>query len=182
MTRATALHLSSVLVLAAAGTFVSAQAQLPSAPMKQFGASISPAFEGWYDNPDGTHTFLIGYYNRNTAAEIDVPIGPENHFEPGSADMGQPTHFLTGRRYGMFAYTVPKEFGRSQKLTWVLTVNGVTSKVPFYMSADYNITPTKASEQGPSGGYNMPPVLRFAAAGPGIAGPMAHPARTAKSM
>src|SRR5205814_9743659 len=118
--------------------------------------------EGWYDNPDGTHSFLIGYYSRNTAAEADVPIGPNNHFEPGYPDMGQPTHFLTSRRYGMFTFTMPNEFARTQKVTWTLTVNGVTSSVPFYMSPDYNVSPFKSSEQGPSGQYNLPPVLRYA--------------------
>ncbi len=67
-----------------AGVVVSAQ--LPSTPPKEFGASVTPAYDGWYDNPDGTHTFLIGYYNRNTEQEVDIPIGPNNHFEPGNPD------------------------------------------------------------------------------------------------
>ena len=167
-------RLATALALVAGGAILSAQTQLPSTPPKTFGASVTPAFEGWFDNADGTHTFLIGYFNRNTKAELDIPLGAANRFEPGSPDMGQPTHFLTGRRYGMFAYTVPKEFPRSQKLTWVLTVNGVTSSVPFYMSPDYNITPTKASEQGPHG-YNMPPVLKFEAQGKSFTGPLANP-------
>ena len=57
-------------------------------PSKQFGASITPAYEGWFDNPDGTHNFLIGYYSRNTQAEVDIPIGPNNHFEPGNRRHG----------------------------------------------------------------------------------------------
>ena len=116
--------------------------------------------------PTARTAFLIGYFNRNTESEIDVPIGPNNHFEPGNADMGQPTHFLPGRRFGMFVFTMPKEFAKKQKLSWVLTVNGVTTSVPFYMSPDYNVTPTKSSEQGPKGGYNVPPVLRFEDKGP----------------
>ena len=79
--------------------------------------------------------------------------------------MGQPTHFLPGRRYGMFVFTMPKEFGKQQKISWVLTANGVTTSVPFYMSPDYNITPSKSSEESPGGGYNLPPVLRFSEAG-----------------
>ena len=161
MTRPTTSRLIALLMLATAGALVSAQTQLPSAPPKQFGASISPAYEGWYDNPDGTHTFLIGYYNRNTAAEVDVPIGPANHFEPGNADMGQPTHFLTRRRFGMFTVTVPKEFAKTQKLSWSLTVNGVTNVTPFHMQNDYNVTPFKSSEESPNGLFNTPPVLRF---------------------
>ena len=47
-----------------AGVAVRAQ-QLPSAPAKGFGTSITGAFEGWFENADGTRTFLVGYYNRN---------------------------------------------------------------------------------------------------------------------
>jgi hypothetical protein len=169
--------------LAAGGAMLSAQSPLAGTPPTGFGASVTPAFEGWFDNADGTHSFLIGYYNRNTNAEADAPIGPANHFEPGTADMGQPTHFLTGRRYGMFVYTVPKDFGKNQKLTWTLTVNNVTTSVPFYMSPDYNISPLKASEQGPTGASNTPPAIRFDERGPAFKGPLATPgaalARTA---
>ena len=66
---------------------VSAQL-LPSAPPKQFGGSVTPAFEGWFDNPDGTHTFLIGYFNRNTSAEVDIPIGPEQSLRAGRSRPG----------------------------------------------------------------------------------------------
>ena len=83
MDRKIALRLCALVTLVAAGALVSAQVQLPSTPPKQFGASITPAYEGWFDNPDGTHSFLIGYYSRNTEAEVDIPIGPNNHFEPG---------------------------------------------------------------------------------------------------
>jgi hypothetical protein len=176
MTRPTALRLCALFAVFAGGAMVSAQTLLPSTPPKGFGASVTPAFEGWFDNADGTHTFLIGYFNRNTAAEPDVPIGTNNHFEPGNPDMGQPTHFLPGRRYGMFTYTVPKEFAKTQKLTWSITVNGVTSKVPFYMSPDYNITPMQASEQGPRG-YNVPPVLRLEPGGGSFTGPLASVAK-----
>ena len=65
------------------------------------GASITPAYEGWFTNADGTHTFLIGYLNRNTAQTIEVPIGANNRFEPGGPDMGQPTVFLPGRQVGV---------------------------------------------------------------------------------
>src|SRR5689334_21867459 len=124
MDRQIALRLSAAMMLVAGTALVSAQVQLPSNPPKQFGASVSPAFEGWFDNPDGSHSFLIGYYSRNTEAEIDIPIGPDNHFEPGPADMSQPTHFLTRRRFGMFAVTVPKDFPKTQKVSWTLTANG----------------------------------------------------------
>jgi hypothetical protein len=162
------------LATLAAGAIGSAQGLLlPSTPKKAFGASISPAYDGWYTNADGTHTFLIGYYNRNWTAEVDVPIGPENHFEPGPPDRGQPTHFLPNRGFGMFTVTVPKETPATEKLWWVLTVNGVTQRVPFHRSPDYNITPQQASEESPGGKYNRPPVLRLSERGPAIQNPVA---------
>ena len=173
----TILRLCAPLTLLASGALVSAQVLLPSVPPKQFGGSVTAAFEGWYDNADGTHSFLIGYFSRNTKAELDIPIGPNNHFEPGIPDVGQPTHFLPGRRYGMFMFTMPKELTKEQKITWVLTANGVTTSVPFYMSPDYNVTPSKSSEESPGGGYNLPPVLRFSPQGVAFAGPVANPAK-----
>jgi hypothetical protein len=177
MNRQIVSKLTVLLMLAAGGAMVSAQVLLPSTPPKQFGGSISPAFEGWYDNADGTHTFLIGYYSRNTVAELDIPIGPNNRFEPGNPDLGQPTHFLPSRHYGMFTFTMPKEFGKTQKITWMLTANGVTASVPFYMSPDYNVSPLKSSEESPTGGYNLPPLIRFLENGTTVAGPVASIAR-----
>ena len=110
---------------------------------------MSPAYDGWYDNADGSRTFLIGCYSRNWTDEIDVPIGPNNHFEPGPPDRGQPTHFRPNRNFGMVSVTLPK--GSAEKLWWVLTVNGVTQRVPLSQTPDYNITPDHASEEGPGG-------------------------------
>lgn len=171
MDRKTAVRLCALVTLVAAGALVSAQVQLPSNPPKAFGASISPAYEGWFDNPDGTHNFLIGYYSRNTEQEIDIPIGPNNHFEPGPADMGQPTHFLTRRRFGMFVVTMPKEFGKTQKISWTLTVNGTTTTIPFYMHIDYNISPLKSTEEAPNRDFNTPTHLKFEENGPMFMGP-----------
>jgi hypothetical protein len=56
---------------------------------------------------------------------------------------------------------------------WALTVNGVTQRVSFYMSPDYNITPHRASEESPGGKYNRPPLLRFIESGPAIQNPTA---------
>ena len=174
----TVLRLVSVLAFAAGGVLLSAQTftPMPQNPPRDFGASITPAFDGWYDNKDGTHSFLIGYYSRNTTAEVDVPIGPNNHFEPGDPDRGQPTHFLTSHRYGMFVVTEPKDFGTTQNVTWTLTVGGQTFSVPFHMHPDYNVSPFRSSEEGLHG-YDMPPVLRFVEKGtPTFAGPAISPA------
>jgi hypothetical protein len=175
MNRRTGLHVCALLALVA-GAAVSAQ-RLPSAPPKQFGASVTPSFDGWFYNPDGTQTLLVGYYNRNTDREIDIPVGPNNHFEPGNPDMGQPTHFLTRRRYGMFVIPLPKDFAKTDKLWWSLTVNGITNKVPMYMHTDYNVSPFTSTEESPNKGHNAPPVLRFEERGPSFQGPIATVAK-----
>ena len=168
------LRLMTVAALAAGGALVSAQGQLlPSYPKLGFGAIVTPAYDGWYDNPDGSHVFLIGYYNRNWTQSVDIPIGPNNKFEPGDVDRGQPTHFLPNRNFGMFQITVPKTFGASERLWWTLTLNGTTSRVGMIMSPDFNITPQHASEEAPNGKYNVPPILRFAQNGPAIQAPVA---------
>ena len=180
------LRLATVVALAAGGALVSAQTPLlPSSPKLGFGASVTPAYDGWYDNADGSHTFLIGYYNRNWTQDVDIPIGPNNKFEPGDPDRGQPTHFLPNRNFGMFLINRPKETPATDRLWWVITVNGVQNRVPFWRSADFNITVNRSSEEAPSIArdpkrpnepvYNAPPVLKFAANGPVISdGPYAQ--------
>lgn len=154
----------------AGGVLVSAQ-QLPSEPAKQFGSSITGAYEGWFDNEDGTHSFLVGYLNRNRAQEVDVPIGPNNHIDPGGPDLGQPTHFQPGRQVGMFVVVVPKEFTPQQRLTWTITTNGVTNSIPLRMHIDYNVSPFEIKHDTAKG--NTPPVLRFEEKGPSFQGPIA---------
>jgi hypothetical protein len=151
----------------AGGAVVLAQ-QFPDAPAKGFGTSITGAFEGWFNNPDGSHTFLVGYYNRNIKQAMDVPIGPNNRIEPGGPDMGQPTHFLPGRQTGVFTITVPKAFAPEQKLTWTIVVNGQPMVIPLRLNIDYNVSPFKDAAIG-----NTPPVLHlFDEKAPGIQGPI----------
>jgi len=154
--------------IAAAGALVSAQ-QLPSEPQRQFGTSITGAFEGWFDNPDGTRSFLVGYLNRNNDRELDVPIGPNNHIDPGGPDLGQPTHFLPGRHWGMFVVTAPKEFTTpDQRLTWTIVANGQSTTIPLRLNPDYSVSPFSDVAV-----KNTPPVVRFAEQGPGVQGPLA---------
>src|SRR2546425_1025044 len=157
MTRPTALTAGAGLVLAL-GALVLAQQpiRLPSSPPQLFGASVTPAFEGWWDNSDGSHSFLIGYFSRNTEAVVDVPIGPNNKFEPVNPDMGQPTHFLPRRHFGMFVVNVPKDFSKTQKITWTLTVAGNTVGIPFHMHTDYGISAFKSTEEASGRRFNEP--------------------------
>ncbi len=108
--------------------FLPAQ-QLPFEPPHDFGQSITGAFEGWFPNSDGTFSILLGYYNRNLKQDMDVPVGPDNRIEPGGPDLGQPTHFMAGRQWGVFTIRVPKDFG-GKKFTWTITVNGKTTTIP----------------------------------------------------
>jgi len=136
-------------------------------PPRDFGTSITASMEGWFDNPDGTKTFIVGYLNRNAKMEIDVPIGPNNNIEPGGPDFGQPTHFMPHRQLGMFTITVPKDFGTS-RLTWSITVNGRTNAIPLKLVPDYVLQPFRDIAVG-----NTPPIIRFAPDGPTIQGPIA---------
>ena len=112
-------------------------------------------------------------HNRNWNIDVDIPIGPNNKFEPGDPDRGQPTHFMPNRNFGMFTITVPKAFGATERLWWTLAANGVTNRVGMIMSPDFNITPQKSSEEAPNGKYNVPPILKFAESGPAIQDPVA---------
>jgi hypothetical protein len=178
------MQVSRRLLVAIAGTLVlavcllSGQGQLlPTIPRQTFGGSIAPAYDGWYLNPDGSRTYLMGYYSRNTVAEVDVPIGPDNHFEPGEPDRGQPTHFRPNRAFGMFTIVLPRTAQLAEKLYWVLSVNGVVQRVPTNGGAVYNITPNRASEQSPGGKWNTPPVLRFSEKGDVVQGAVASMAK-----
>src|SRR5215469_2937054 len=103
-------------------------APLPLEPPHDSGSGVTGAFEGWFTNPDGTFSLLLGYFNRNSKQDLDIPIGPENRIEPQGPDRGQPTHFVPGRQWGMFAIKVPSDFGEN-KLTWTIVANGQTTTI-----------------------------------------------------
>ena len=72
------------------------------------GQDITPAFDGWEANPDGTFNLVFGYFNRNWDEELDIPIGPTNNVEPGGPDQGQPTHFFPRRNRYVFRVQGPE--------------------------------------------------------------------------
>jgi len=157
--RGSIVGIAAVLCLAVSGQ------TLPMEPAHEAGTSITGALEGWYRNPDGTFSLLLGYYNRNRNQDVDVPIGPNNRIEPGGPDRGQPTHFTPGRGWGLFAIKVPADFG-DNKLTWTLIVNGQTTVIPASLKTDWEISPFQEASVG-----NTPPVLGFAENGPTVQGP-----------
>jgi hypothetical protein len=154
---------SGTLIVLASATLIWA-AQLPLDPVHTAGQNVTPAFEGWYGLPNGTFNILIGYYNRNTKEAIDIPVGPNNHLDPAGPDMGQPTHFLPGRQWGVFVVNVPKDFG-TKKITWTISANGKPATVPFHLDPVYNVAPFKDATN------NTPPFLGFSETGPFMQGP-----------
>lgn len=138
---------------------------LPLEPTRERGASITPAYEGWFANQDGSFTILVGYFNRNVKQALDIPVGPNNRMDPGGPDMGQPTYFEPRRNWGVFSIKVPKDFG-TKKLTWTVTANGETNAIPFTLHKNYEVEPYKESGMG-----NTPPTLTFTKGGPVFTGP-----------
>src|SRR5947208_6160400 len=157
---------------AAVAIAICALPQLPLEPAKDSGQSITGAYEGWYPNPDGSFSLLVGYFNRNQKETLDIPAGPNNRIEPGGPDQGQPTHFLPRRQWGVFTITVPKDFG-DKKLTWTLTANGQPTSIPMTLNPLWVIEPFKDAGIG-----NTPPALRFEPGGIAYQGPPRGIART----
>ena len=136
-----------VLVVVLAGQSVNAQRLSYSS-----GQNVSPGFEGWETDEDGSRYFLFGYMNRNWEEEPNIPIGPDNNIEPGGPDLGQPTHFLPRRNRFVFRVPVPDGFEVDDEMVWTLTVNGVTDQAFATLRADYFVdNMIRASEHGAIG-------------------------------
>jgi hypothetical protein len=132
---------------------------------------VTPALEGWYPNPDGTFTILVGYRNRNQTQQVDVPIGPNNKIEPGGP-YDQPTHFDTGRNYGVFSIIVPKDFG-TKRLSYTINVNNQPQTILLGLPGGYQIAPFVRSDTG-----NTPPIVKLEASGVEYVGPPRGTAQT----
>lgn len=87
------------------------------------GQSVTPYFEGWIRNADGTFDLVFGYFNRNFVQEFAIPAGSDNKLEPGPIDQGQPTYFLPRRQRYAYRVRVPANFGK-QEVIWTITANG----------------------------------------------------------
>ncbi|HVQ15639.1 MAG TPA: hypothetical protein VMS40_18685, partial [Vicinamibacterales bacterium] len=102
------------------------------------GQNIAPVFEGWQKNADGTILMWYGYFNRNFEETIDVPIGPDNQFEPGP-DQGQPTHFLPRRQRFVFKTTLPPDWPKERRLVWSMTTHGKTDKAAGWLQPEWEV-------------------------------------------
>jgi hypothetical protein len=136
-----------------AGVAVEAQ-QNPLARQQPRGLGVSPTFEGWYPNPDGTYTLSFGYVNRNTEEVLSIPVGPDNFVSPGEVDQGQPTYFTPRRQYGVFAVRVPGDFGPEDRVIWTLQAHGERYAIPGGLLPSYQTDNLYAS-----GTNKRPPVV-----------------------
>ena len=160
-----AAGVGAALLLAAASRAPAQVTRLDAPRPHAIGQSVSPSFEGWYENPDGSFSIVFGYLNRNFEEHLDIPVGPDNRIVPGPADRGQPTHFLPRRHTGVFAIRVPADFGE-QELTWSLTAHGQTIAIPGSLRPAWRIDALREVTNG-----NTPPELRFAPGGEPGQGP-----------
>src|SRR5687767_12963546 len=149
------------------GGIVTAQSvELQLQPIRATGQTVTPVFEGWYKNPDGTYSISFGYFNRNSQEVLEIPVGPDNVITPGDPNQGQPSHFQPRRHWGVFAVKVPASFGSAQ-VVWTIRVRGETIAVPGSLNPNWQID----ALEGEAGSGNTPPVLSFAPNGSVGSGP-----------
>lgn len=129
--------------------------------------NITPVYEGWLPDADGSFDLVFGYLNREWDEEVTIPIGPGNGMEPGGPDLGQPTNFFPRRNRFVFKVHVPKDFG-TKEIVWTLTSKGRTDKAFGTLKNDYVLDDTVIMSNIGAGGAlstspdmvgNKPPVL-----------------------
>ena len=138
---------TALLALTLGGGALPARAQNPiegydwsARTLRPSGQPIIPAFEGWYQEPDGSYRLCFGYWSGNIEAEVDVPLGPDNFIEPAEFDGVQPTHFMpvprTGYRkhYCVFTVRIPEDYA-GRDVVWTLRLHGNEFSVPGRVTA-----------------------------------------------
>ncbi|MGQ0765241.1 MAG: hypothetical protein ACT4OZ_06205 [Gemmatimonadota bacterium] len=131
------------------------------APRAGSGRTVTPVYEGWYANSDGTFSLSFGYYNRNAREAVDLPLGAANAITGAGTDGVQPTRFESGRHWGVFTVVVPADFGPTKRVTWSLTNGGETFAIPGGLHPDWQID----ALEGEASSGNTPPAIRFSDAG-----------------
>jgi hypothetical protein len=128
------------------------------------GQDVTPAFEGWMPNPDGTFSMYFGYMNRNYEEALDIPIGPDNNVDANGdrgGDRGQPTHFYPRRQRMAFSVVVPKDWGLDQRVVWTLTIRGKTNVAKGWLQPEWEINKEVIMQEAGGGTdlENQPPVF-----------------------
>jgi len=116
----------------------SARAQTPAPTAYDRGQDISPTYDGWEQNDDGSYSLYFGYFNRNLEEELDVPVGANNSFD-GVADRGQPTHFYPSRKWWVFKVDVPASWPKEQRVTWTLVTHGKTNQAKGWLQPEWEV-------------------------------------------
>lgn len=122
------------------------------------GQTVTPAYEGWYEDDDGMIALSFGYYNRNTEQQLDIPVGPQNRIigaPGGEINHGQPTHFETDRHWGVFVVKIPADYDND--IVWHLENQGKTFHIPANRDPAYVIDAIAGDANG-----NFPPQIKFA--------------------
>lgn len=140
------------------------------------GRPIVPIFEGWFENPDATHTLSFAYISMNLEEALHIPVGPDNFIEPAEFNGAQPTYFMPihpfiRRPWNTFMITVPSDFG-DKRVVWTLRNHGQTYSTPGHITrSDYivetPVAPARAAT-GTAGAYA--PLMRFDPARPWVQG------------
>ncbi|MGD8729505.1 MAG: hypothetical protein PVJ80_12450 [Gemmatimonadota bacterium] len=128
------------------------------------GQTVTPVYEGWYQNPDGTYSIVFGYYSRNGEEVLHVPLGPDNEVTGAAQVIGQPTDFEPGRHWGVFAARVPSDF--DGEVLWTLKDRGRTFEIPGGLNPLWKVDAITGDAMG-----NFPPEIRFQESGPTGQGP-----------
>jgi len=148
----------------AVAMLASAAAQVP---VPKDNDNITPVYEGWLPNADGSFELVFGYMNREWESETSIPLGAANTMDPGGPDHGQPTNFFPRRNRFVFEVHVPQDFG-TKEIVWTLTSKGRTEKAYGTLKNDYVLDDTVIMSNIGAGGAlsttpdmvgNKPPVL-----------------------
>ena len=132
------------------------------------GLAVTPFFEGWYPNANGTYTVSFGYFNRNREEVVNLPVGPDNSIEPAEFNGTQPTLFSPRRDNGVFTITLPGDFAESGgRVVWTITAHGVTHSVPGRIGVSAYALSHGAMAMG-----SLPPMLKLQRNGLELWGPM----------
>lgn len=150
--------LVNVICLGSAGA---QEAQRDLRPPANAGLPIVPFMEGWYDNEDGSVTVSYGYENRNST-DINIPMGPNNYFEPEQLNGMQPEIFFRGRHFGVFAVTIPASMITETGWWHLKTGNLSATKVP----SERGVTAYEL-DRNPRPQGSVPPPIWFEGEKPG---------------
>ena len=145
---------------------LSGQEPLPLEPLRPSGLAVSPVYEGWYPNTDGTLSLSFGYMNRNSEEVLEVPVGAANSLDGPLPEQGLPTRFLPRRHYGVFTVVVPPGFAADDQVLWTLDVRGRRFAIPGRLNPLYQIDALGAPATG-----DRPPGLRLEPGSEEVHGP-----------